>query len=455
MEFSKEGTGNRSIGVLGNKPTESKEARLSGIERMKALLWEVKSIASRESQQYEELRQMGEARVGLLEAQLRENKKRLHTKESAIRQLEESLTAKVQELEHRLTETEDLTALLEKRNAEIASLRSETETRVGLLEAQLRENEKRLNTKESAIRQLEESLTAKVQELEHRLTEKEDLTGLLEKRNAEIASLRSETETRVGLLEAQLQENKKRLHTKESAIRQLDESLTVELKDLEAQLSEKGALLEVRQADLNDLRSKLDTPGNTPEGMVTLNLLDSKGEKCTYPPNVQEEMTENLKGMAVEAERLRAQIQERDAMLAEKETELKMITRSMEEEVSRHLPEKEESLGPREFAAKQQEDTLTARIHDLENRVREKEAQIEEEQRKDLQHNMSAELERLRAELRDRNLLLEARETEDRMIKQSVQEKFRGLERMMQRPLGGEARKSRLVSFPATIEKKN
>ncbi len=45
------------------------------------------------------------------------------SKVSAIKQLEESLTAKIQELEHRLTEKADLTGLLEQRTAEITNLR--------------------------------------------------------------------------------------------------------------------------------------------------------------------------------------------------------------------------------------------------------------------------------------------------------------------------------------------
>ena len=104
----------------------------------------------------------------MLEAQLQEKEESLLTKESAISQLQESFTAKVQELEHRLTEKEDLTGLLEQRTAEITNLRSESQTRVGMLEAQLQEKEESLRTKESANRQLEESLTAKIQELEHR-----------------------------------------------------------------------------------------------------------------------------------------------------------------------------------------------------------------------------------------------------------------------------------------------
>ena len=107
MEFSIEGYNNGSIGVLGNL-TELKEALLGGFERMEAHLWEAKSTASREVQQYEKLRQMGEAKVGMLEAQLRETEETLRTKESAIRQLQESLTARIQEMEHQLIEKEDL-----------------------------------------------------------------------------------------------------------------------------------------------------------------------------------------------------------------------------------------------------------------------------------------------------------------------------------------------------------
>ncbi len=69
MKFSIEGDNNGSIGTLGNNLTGLKKTLLSNFERMEAILLEAKSIASREAQQYEELRQMGEARVVLLEAQ--------------------------------------------------------------------------------------------------------------------------------------------------------------------------------------------------------------------------------------------------------------------------------------------------------------------------------------------------------------------------------------------------
>ena len=175
MKFSIEDDNNGSIGALGNNLTGLKKPLLSNIERMEALLLEARSTASREAQQYEELRQMEEAKDGMMGVQLLEKEENLRSKESAIRHLEESLTAKIQELEHQLTEKENLTGLLVQRTAEIGNLRSETEARDVMLEAQLLEKEENLRMKESANSQLEESLTAKIQEMEHQLTEKEDL----------------------------------------------------------------------------------------------------------------------------------------------------------------------------------------------------------------------------------------------------------------------------------------
>ena len=220
MEFPNEGDSNRSNGGLGNNLTEFKQALKSGIERMETILQETESTASNDAQQYEELRQRAEVKVGLLGAQLQEMEESLRSKESAIKQLGENLTSKIQELEHRLTEKEKLSSILEKHNSEITILRSETEAKVGLLEGQLQEKEETLRSKESAIRQLEESLTSKIQELEHLVTEKEAHPGLLEKHNSEITILRSETEAKVGLLETQLQGKEETLTSKTQELEQ-------------------------------------------------------------------------------------------------------------------------------------------------------------------------------------------------------------------------------------------
>ena len=186
----KEDEKDRSIGTLAINLIELKEALLSRIEAMETALWEAKSTASHDAQQVEELKVLqgsltakiqeleyqkeglsglldkhnvefttlrsdSEARVDVLEAQLQETEESLRTKESAISQLHENFTAKIQELEHRLTEKESLSVLLDKHNVEFTTLRSDSEARIGMLEAQLQEKEETLLTKESAIKQMQ------------------------------------------------------------------------------------------------------------------------------------------------------------------------------------------------------------------------------------------------------------------------------------------------------------
>ncbi len=92
MEFSIEGDNNGFNGPLGNNLAGLKKNLVSNFERMEALLLEAKSTAFREVQQYEELRQMEEARVVMLDAQLQEREESLRSKESAFRQLQDTLT---------------------------------------------------------------------------------------------------------------------------------------------------------------------------------------------------------------------------------------------------------------------------------------------------------------------------------------------------------------------------
>ncbi len=286
MEFPNEGDSNRSNGGLGNNLTEFKQALKSGIERMETILQETESTASNDAQQYEELRQRAEVKVGLLGAQLQEMEESLRSKESAIKQLGENLTSKIQELEHRLTEKEKLSSILEKHNSEITILRSETEAKVGLLETQLQGKEETLTSKTQELEQckredgvayrsktsnrrgasrirtiLSSMVKMFVPSGSDRLTEKEGQPRFLENHNSEITILRSETEAKVDLLEAQLQEKEEDLRSKESAIKQLEESLTSKNQELEHLVTEKEAhpgLLEKHDSEIMILRSQME-----------------------------------------------------------------------------------------------------------------------------------------------------------------------------------------------------
>jgi len=296
MEFSKEGDSNRSNGSLSNNLTEFKEALKSGIKRMEAFLQEAESTVSNEAQQYEELRQRAEVKIGLLEAQLQEMEDTLRSKESGIKQLGENLTSKIQELEHRLTEKEKLSSLLEKHNSEIMILRSQMEAKVDLLEGQLQEKEENLTSKiqeleqfkredgvvyrsktsnrlrvASRIRTILSSMVGIVPSGRDRLTEKEGQPGLLEKHNSEITNLRAETEAKVGLLESQLQEKEEDLRSKESAVRQLEESLTSKNQEMEHLVKEKKGhpeLLEKHDSEITNLRAETEAKVGLLEGQL-------------------------------------------------------------------------------------------------------------------------------------------------------------------------------------------
>jgi hypothetical protein len=57
--------------------------------------------------------------------------------------------------------------------------------------------------------------------------------------------------------------------------------------------------------------------------------------------------------------------------------------------------------------------------------------------------------------MKEKDVLLEAREMEVKMIKQSMDKRIRELERIVKRQAKEKEKKSRLVSFIGTIEKRN
>ena len=219
--------------------------------------------------------------------------------------------------------------------------------------------------RESAIKEMEESLTTKLHDLERRLTEKEDLLSLLEKRNVEIINLRSEAEKKAGSLEAQLQEKEESLHVRESALKEREESLTAKLHDLERRLSEKEALLEVPETEINDLRSKADVLNVPPQGLITLREEDavavrgSEEEGGRARPGTRDgKEAEGQERMAAEMQRLTAELQEKDVLLSAREMEVKMVKQSMEERVKEL-----ERIVKRQVGEEQKKSRLVSYVH--------------------------------------------------------------------------------------------
>jgi soluble cytochrome b562 len=257
MEFSKEDESN-PLSLLQNELAELKEVILSRLGRVE---W------------------------ALRRAEL--------TKDSTLKELEETLTAKVHDAETQLIEKEEL---LEVRDAELKEHKSKMDVLINrinqtesalqraeevkqslkaefaALETQLKEKEAAIQTKDSALKELEENLTADIYDLENQLREKE---GLLEVRDAELKDLKPKmdvlanriTQTESAFqqveeikaeLETQLKEKETLLHTKDSALKELEENLTAKINDAENQLREKEEFLEIRDAELKNLKSKMD-----------------------------------------------------------------------------------------------------------------------------------------------------------------------------------------------------
>jgi len=234
--------------VSNNDLTEIKDVLHGGMEEAAVILRESVSTASIAAQKYEELSQSAKVKFGQLETQLQEKERGLRSKESAIRQLEENLSSKCQELELLVTENENLSSLLEKHNSDIIQLKSKSEVKVGQLEAQLQEREESIRSKKYTNNEQEKNLSSKIQELELRLTEKENLLSILEIRNAEITNLRSQIE----------------------GFQVFDLSTEASF-----QLAERGLCLTetllpfLEMSHLNDMRSKLDALRNVFENIVT------------------------------------------------------------------------------------------------------------------------------------------------------------------------------------------
>jgi hypothetical protein len=65
------------------------------------------------------------------------------------------------------------------------------------------------------------------------------------------------------------------------------------------------------------------------------------------------------------------------------------------------------------------------------------------------------EVDRLRAEIKEKDVLLEAREMEVKMIKHTMETRIRELERIVKRLARERGKQSRFVSFLGTIEKRH
>jgi len=260
-----------------------------------------------------------------------------------------------------------------------------------------------------------------------------------------------DAEAKAALLKTQLEEKAEVLRRKEAALKELEENLNAQIQSLQDEVKQKDGLLAMHNGESNGSTSELEAKASVLEAQ----LMD-KEESLRARESDARHMEQSLNSKIQELENEQRQ---RDELLAMQNGESNAYTSELEGKASvleAQLMDKEESLRARESDARQKEQSLNSKIQELETELRQKEELLTHLQKDDAQRQATeAELEGLRAELHDRNLILQAREMEVKMVKQSMPERVRELDKIVQRQPEKEPGKSRLGSFLAAIEKRN
>ncbi len=260
-----------------------------------------------------------------------------------------------------------------------------------------------------------------------------------------------DVEAKAALLKTQLEEKAEVLQRKEAALKELEENLNGQIQSLQDEVKQKDGLLAMHDGESNGNTSELEGKASALESQ----LMD-KEESLRARESDARQMEQSLNSQILELEN---ELRQRDESLAMRNGEVSGVRSELEAKTSAleaQVMEREESLRARESNTKQLAEILNSKIQELENELRQKEESLTHLQKDDVQRQATeAELEGLRAELHERNLILQAREMEVKMIKQSMPERVRELDKIVQRQPEKEPGKSRLGSFLAAIEKGN
>ncbi len=260
-----------------------------------------------------------------------------------------------------------------------------------------------------------------------------------------------DVEAKAALLETQLEEKAEVLRRKETALKELEENLNGQIQSLQNEVKQKDGLLAMHDGESNGNTSEQERKASTLESK----LMD-KEESLRARESDARQMEQSLNSKIQELEN---ELTQRDELSAMRNGEASGVRSELEAKTSAleaQVMEREESLRARESNTKQLEETLNSKIQELETELRQKEELLTHLQKDDVQRQATeAELEGLRAELHERNLILQAREMEVKMVKQSMPERVRELDKIVQRQPEKEPGKSRLGSFLAAIEKRN
>jgi chromosome segregation ATPase len=350
---------------------------------------------------------LGEQRE--LRVELRKKTELLQAKDSSIRQLEKNLTGRVQALESQLDAKDKAVRERDKElvtlNEELSRAQAATNQAERSLAEELRKENQALQAKDSAMRDLEKNLTAKVRALSAQLIEKQQL---LQNRSTELETLKTEMsglskqvadaasarERAENVLQQELKKKTELLQSKDAAFKELRESSTANVYALENQLNDKEKLLKERDKELETLKMQLTRTGAA-KNQVEISLAEELRKERESLRAKESALKELEKNWRAKLHALETQMTEKQELLQIRNTEFEALkseaslltarvaeaalTKDRAEKVlQQELRKKTELMQSKDVAFKELETSLSARFHDLENQLGEKEASLKD-----------------------------------------------------------------------------
>jgi stress-induced morphogen len=388
-----------------------------------------------------------------LAEELKKEKHALQLKDSAIKELEKNLTAKIRALDVQLNEKQNL---LQSRSMELETLRADVNVLTKqladaasvkdraekLLQQELQREKEVLQSKDLAFKELRESATARVHALETQLNDKDKL---MTEREKELGTLKLQL-TRTGAAKNQvessladeLRKEREALRAKDAAIKELEKDWRGKVHALETQMSEKQELLQIRSTELEALKSEV--------GLLTVRVADTALTKERAEKVLQQELKKKTE-----------LLQSKDHAFKELETNLSTRLRDLENQLS----EKEVSLKERSAeldALRSQLTKMGAAKQDVEDLLRNELGktktvlEAKDSTLKELEEGLSKSVKRLENQLRERDTLLSSRDGELEALRSEVGTLKTRLTKMASAPVRTEGLRQEKLSNETTLK---
>jgi chromosome segregation ATPase len=190
--------------------------------RLKAAVKQGEAVVAGETQHTKQLIASLRVDIAALEAKLSETEETIRREESARQKMEESLTAKIHDLQNDVKKKEEA---LESRGNEVNDLKSKIDGQV-----------KQVAELELAVQKVKVEAASQAERAEH---------------------LSESFKAKISALEAQLRDTEEIVRKQESTIKG-EKNLTDKVQDFESRLRNKEELLAGRDAEISDLKSQLE-----------------------------------------------------------------------------------------------------------------------------------------------------------------------------------------------------